>query len=140
MREVILPSGAKLQIGLSPFATAKGLYQAILKEVRTVEIKSSMEMANLYKEIFCVGFGTPEIEMWLWKCFERCTYEPVGGAALKIDKDTFEPASAREDYMTASMEVAKENVLPFVKSLYAEYLRVSSMIDDIQKSKSTMTT
>jgi hypothetical protein len=40
---------------------------------------------------------------------------------MKIVEDTFEPAEARDDYLKVMFEIAKENVLPFTKSLYAEY-------------------
>lgn len=129
MREVKLPSGAVLKITPAPFADAKALYQALLKEAQGVEIHSKMEMTNLYKELFCRGFSSPEVEKCLWKCLERCTYNG-GNGDLRVSNDTFEPVSARDDYMSVCMEVAKENVLPFVKSLYAEYQRILAMMPE----------
>lgn len=131
MREVKLPSGAVLKITPSPFKEAKALYQALLKEARGIEFSSKTELAALYKDIFCIGFASDEIERHLWECFKRCTYND-GKGDLKIDESTFEPMSARDDYMTVCIEVAKENVLPFVKSLYAEYQRISAMTENTQ--------
>lgn len=128
MVELKLPSGATLKITPSPFAESKALYQAFLKEARGVKFNSKTEMVEVYKELFCLGFSTPEIEKCLWKCFERCTYN-AGNGDLKIDASTFEPVGAREDYTQVCTEVAKENILPFVKSLYAEYQRISAMIE-----------
>lgn len=123
MKECKLPSGATLKITPSPFAISKSLYQAILKEAKGIAVGSGTEMASLYKELFCIGFSSPEIEKALWECFKRCTYNG-GNGDLRIDESTFEPVEARADYMTVCMEVAKENVGPFVNSLFAEYQRI----------------
>lgn len=131
MKEVKLPSGATLKITPSPFKDAKSLYQAILKEAKGVSINSKTEMAEIFKNLFCIGFSSEEIERHLWVCFSRCTYNG-GKGDLKIDADTFEPIEARDDYMQACMEVAKENILPFVKSLYAEYQRMLAMTENAQ--------
>ena len=50
--------------------------------------------------------------------FEWCVFRK---GPLKIDKDTFEPVENREDYIQVCLEVIKENVAPFLKSLFAEY-------------------
>ncbi len=120
MKEVVLPSGAKLKIYPASFEIAKALYQAVLKEAKTIPFTGQTEMANVYKDLFCVGFSSKEIEAALWACFLKVQYCDSRGE-LKIDKDTFEPIEARGDYVTVCMEVAKENIAPFVKSLYAEY-------------------
>lgn len=133
MRKVKLPSGAELTIQPAPFADAKNLYQSLLRELKSVRIDSEMQMVHLYKEIFCAGFSSPHIEECLWKCMERCTYDNGKTGALKIDKDTFEPVSAREDYMTVFTEVTKDNVSPFVKTLFADYKQFSQMIENTQK-------
>jgi hypothetical protein len=120
MREVNLPSGAVLMVMPSPFGTAKTLYQAILKEVQGIAISSTMEMATLYKDLFCKGFTSPAVEAALWECMKRCTCDQ-GKGQLKITPDTFEPVERRDDFMKVCVEVAKENVMPFMKSLYAEF-------------------
>jgi len=120
MREVKLPSGATLQVTPSPFAEARALYQAILRELRFVEVGSKTEISSLYKDLFCIGFASAAVEACLWECFKRCTYDS-GKGAFKIDNQTFEPIEARDDFMTVCIEVAKENVLPFGKSLFAVY-------------------
>lgn len=125
LKEVILPSGAKLKITPSPFAVAKNLYQAILKEFKNINLDSKTDLATLYKDLFCIGFSSPDIEKCLGECFKRCTYND-----LKIDDNTFEPLSSRDDYMNVCIEVAKENVLPFGKSLYAEYQRILSTVEN----------
>ncbi len=131
MKEVKLPSGAILKITPSPFAEAKALYQSILREARVVEFTAATDMASVYKNLFCVGFSSPEIEKCLWACFKRCIYNS-GKGDLKIDENTFEPIEARDDYMLVCVEVAKENILPFAKSLYAEYQRLLAMLEKPQ--------
>ena len=128
MKEMKLPSGAILKIGLSPFSDAKELCQAVLKEVKKLEFSSKTEMSTLYKEIFCAGFSSKNIEKYLWKCMQRCTYND-GKGDLKIDDQTFESVTAREDYMSVCIEVAKENIMPFMKSLYAEFQRILATVE-----------
>jgi len=130
MREVKLPSGAVLKIQVSPFSTAKALYQALLRELKTVPITSKTDMASVYKDLFCLGFSSDEIEARLLECFKRCTYNS-GAGDLKIDDQTFEPVERRDDYMTVCMEVAKDNVLPFAKSLYAQYADMLKVAENI---------
>lgn len=129
MKEVKLLSGAILKITPAPFEDARNLYQALLEELKPLQISSKTEMASIYKDLFCIGFSSKKIEACLWECFKKVIYHDKRGA-LKIDKDTFEPIEARDDYMKVCMEVAKENVLPFAKSLYAEYGRFLSMSDN----------
>lgn len=133
MRKVKLPSGAELTIQPAPFVDAKNLYQALLKELKGISIDLEMNMANLYKELFCVGFSSPQIEDSLWKCLARCTYDNGKTGPLKIALDTFEPIESREDYMTVCTEVTRDNVSPFVKTLFAEYERFTQMIESTRK-------
>lgn len=127
-----MPSGAVLKIGVSPFEVSKALYQAILEEAKAVAFVSTTEMASVYKDIFCVGLSSKKIEACLWECFKKCIYNS-GKGDLKIDKDTFEPVEARSDYVAVCIAVAKENIDPFVKGLYAEYSQFFEMIGSDQK-------
>lgn len=127
MREVTLTSGAVLKIGQVPFETSKALYQAVLEELKSLKINSEDQLAQLYKDIFCVGFSSKKIEAALWDCFKRCQYCDSRGD-LKIDKDTFEPVSARADYVQVCVEVMKENIDPFAKGLFAEYKTLAEII------------
>ena len=131
MREVKLPSGATLKIGLAPFADSKALYQALLAEGKGIELNAGTDTVSLFKQFFCSGFSSKEIEQCLWKCMERCTYNG-GKGDLKIDQDTFEPVEAREDFLVVCIEVGKENVSPFLKSLFVEYERFLAMMPNIQ--------
>lgn len=125
--EVKLNSGAKLEMNVAPFADAKALYQACLKELAGIEFKGQMDQIEMMKSVICRSFASPEIERCLSKCFERCRYN--GG---KLTMDCFEPVEARDDYMQVCIEVGKVNIMPFLKSLYAEYLQFSSILENIQ--------
>lgn len=120
-REIKLPSGATLKVTPAPFGDAKALYQALLREMKAIEIGPQSNMQDMFKSAFCIGLSSPEIERCLWDCMKRCTYN--GGAGdLKIDAETFEPVERRDDYIKVCVEVGRENVIPFANSLYAEYL------------------
>lgn len=116
-REVKLPSGAKLTIQVAPFKESRALYQAILEEFKGVKLDSKAEIdTNMWKDLFCIGLSSKKIESALSDCMKRVLYNGV-----RVDEDTWEPVEARDDYMTACFEVAKDNVAPFTKSLYAQY-------------------
>lgn len=129
-----MPSGASLRITLSPFSVSKALYQAVLKELKAVKMDTTMEVGSLFKEVFCSAFSSHEIEKCLFECFKRCTYSINSGPHLKIDDTTFEAEESRQDYMSVCMEVAKENLLPFLKGLLSEYQNgLKMMTEGFQK-------
>lgn len=122
--EIVLASGAKLHITLSPFKDAKALYQALLEEARTLKLDAEAEADfNFFKDVFCTAFSSKRVETALEKCFERCTYNDK-----RITADTFEPAEAREDYMQVCLEVAQHNVHPFTKSLSAQFSHILALL------------
>lgn len=131
MKEIDLPSGAKLKITEAPFADSRELYQAMLEEIKMINFHSSITFSHIIKEVICYGFSSKRIEFCLEKCFSRCLYNS-GNGDFKIDKNTFEPVESRDDYLTVCMEVAKENIMPFMTSLYAKY---KPIIDKIMKEK-----
>ncbi len=118
MREVDLPSGAKLKISMAPFAESKALFKAVLEEAKSIGIDAQKDITdiNMYKEIFCAGFSSKKIDDCLKPCLGRCTYNDS-----KITDDTFESAGSREDYLIVCYEVAVDNISPFLKSLYAKF-------------------
>lgn len=133
--EIVMPSGAKLKITLAPFVDARNLYQAVAKETKAVQITKLDQSAevdanvlNMLKEIICSSLYSKEIEAALELCMKRCMYD---GKQIKSVEDTFEPESARDDYLMVCFEVAKANILPFMKTLVQKY---SSIFQEIQKS------
>lgn len=123
-KSVTLQSGAKLEITVSPFAISRSLYQAVLEAVKDLELDPKAEVdVNFFKDLFCVGLSSKKIESCLNECMKRVTYN-----GLKITDETWEPIEAREDYLDTCFEVAKENLLPFTKSLYAKYAPIVEML------------
>ena len=117
LKVVTLPSGAMLKISLSPFKVARELYRAVLEEAKGLKFDPKQEIdVNMFKDLFCTAVSSRKIEETLWECFKKATYNGLG-----ITEDTFEPLDARDDYLTACLEVAKVNILPFTKSLFAQY-------------------
>lgn len=117
MKEVTLPSGAILKISVSPFAVARDLFQAVTEEMKNLHISASTEIdVNLFKDMFCAGVSSKRVEKALVECLKKATYN-----GLKITEETFEPVEAREDYIVVMFEVAKENLAPFMKSLFASF-------------------
>ena len=124
-----LPSGAELEITPAPFKEAKALYMAVADELKGLRLNPEAEVdVNFFKDLFCTGLASKKIETALADCMKRVTYN-----GLKITDDTWEPLDARQDYLTACFEVAKENISPFTKSLSAQFG------DVLQKLKGSLT-
>lgn len=127
MKDVKLPSGRTLKITMAPFKESKELYQAVLEEMRALKLDPKAEVdANFFKDLFCVGMASKKIEAAVWVCIKRATIDD-----LKIDDESFEKAEHRDDYFTVLFEVAKENVQPFTKSLYAQYSNVLGNLQNV---------
>ncbi len=132
MKLIDLPSGAKLSITLAPFKDSKTLYQAVLEEMKTLKLDPEADVdVNLWKDLFCTFLSSKKIETALSACMQRALYNN-----LKISDDTFEPEAARDDYLTVAWEVAYANVLPFLKSLSAQYAPLLEKAKSTLKSKS----
>jgi hypothetical protein len=122
--KIKLQSGAELAITLAPFEDSKNLYQALLSELKVLKVEYNTEIdVNFFKDIFCVGFSSKAVEAALWKCMSRVTYND-----LKVTKDTFEVEEARQDYFDVCFEVARANIAPFTKNLYAKYESVRAKL------------
>lgn len=127
--DIKLPSGADLNITLASFQDSKELWSAVLEEAKGLRANPDVEIdVNLFKDMFCTAFSSKKIEAALWKCMQKCRYRDDDRGDLKIDSTTFEPVSAREDYMTVCFEVAKANCAPFLKTLASSYSQVLGVL------------
>lgn len=124
MREVDLPSGAKLKFHQAPYRDAYSLFQSFLEEMRSLKLDPKMDLGdpNLKKDVFCSLVISKKFEAKLSECMKRALYNE-----LRITDDTWEPAEARGDYIPACFEVAMENIAPFMKGLYAK----SNLLEEI---------
>lgn len=126
--KVTLPSGSILEITVGSFQESKALYMAVMEELKVLKLDPTAEVdVNLFKDMFCAALSSKKIEAALDVCMKRVTYN-----GLKVTQDTFEPVEAREDYLNVCFEVAKENIQPFTKNLYAQFG------DIFQKVKSSL--
>ncbi len=123
MKDIQLPSGAVLKIHLAPFVDAKALYQAVLGELKDIDFNANLDVTSVFKDIACLGFSSRKIEDALNQCMKRCLYND-----MKIDKDTFEPEEARQDYPVVCIQIAQENIAPFMKSLFAAFGEVTQKV------------
>jgi hypothetical protein len=119
-KEKKLPSGAVLRFNLAKFEDGRDLYQAFAEETKAVRFNSTRETGEVWKDLAVIALSSKTIEAAIWKCFKRATYD-TGTGEMKITTETFEPPEAREDYIPALLEIGKENLQPFMKSLYAEF-------------------
>ncbi len=125
---VKLPSQAELKITPAPFAEAKALYQAILAEAKGTRIDFTTDIdMNFMKDLACLAFSSKSIEDAVMVCMKRALYN-----GKNINQDTFEPEEAREDYIPAMVEIAKVNIAPFMKSLYAQLRALPALIQSSQ--------
>lgn len=116
-KEVVLPSGRKLEITMGSFVESKALYTAAMEELKGIKLDPNAEVdVNLYKDMFCAALSSRKIEQAMDALLKRCTYD-----GLRIVADTFEPEEARGDYLEVMFYVAEENIKPFTKNLYAKF-------------------
>lgn len=121
MKEISLPSGAKLRLHEAPIEKSHELYQAVLAEVGEVEFKVSKEIENfgvqeLLKNILCKGFSSKRVHAAATACFEKCLYNDE-----KLSMGTFEAAERRQDFTPALTAVVEENIAPFAKGLWSVF-------------------
>lgn len=119
MQEVNMPSGAKLTISEIPFKVAKALFQSVTDEAKGLRMDPGADVdVNLFKDIFCTACSSRKVELALAECMKRAHYN-----GSTITDETWEPEAARGDYLAACYEVGKAALLPFTKSLSAQYGR-----------------
>lgn len=113
MREVNLPSGAKLNVSSAPFKDAKQLFQVMAKEWKDLD-PSVMASPSGMTAMFMAAFSSVEVEKALWPCMVRSLYN-----GQKIVPDTFEPEEARQDFIPAALEIVADNITPFTRGLFS---------------------
>lgn len=128
MRIVNLPSGAELKVSLAPFSEANALFKAVSAEAKNLKVSFETDVdVNLLKDIVCAAVSSDKIEACIWDCMKKSLYN-----GLKMSKETFEPEEARQDYYVVLLEVAKDNLLPFTKSLSAQFGDIMKKINPAQ--------
>lgn len=136
-KKFAMPSGAELAVTVAPFADAMALLKASLATLKGIKLdkesleqeiktlkdlsKSPSAMSMLVERV--VSFATSDaVESSLFRCFQRTTYTPPGGAPQKVAPGLFDHpehgGAAREDYAQMVASVLEVNCAPFlVKAL-----------------------
>lgn len=129
MKEVDLPSGAKLVVTMADFETGKSLFQAVAEELSQARISSSDEILVVVKNLMCIGVYSKKIDSCLKECFKSVSYN---GIRIVKGNSVFEDEKAREDYLQVCYEVALVNLRPFTKNLSALF---STLMGEIQSAQ-----
>ncbi|MGH9864499.1 MAG: phage tail assembly chaperone [Candidatus Acidiferrales bacterium] len=113
MTDIIAPSGAKVKIGMAPFADAMALKNAVARELAASGVKADAidDLSGLLPALLAIDCS-PAVYAAIFKCLVRCSYN-----GQKITENTFEDAEARGDYYDIIIACAKENLSPFFKNL-----------------------
>lgn len=126
-KAVTLPSGAKLEITLSPVEISYELFSVISEELKTLKMHGTQEIDyNLIKDMLLTGICSKKIKAAVKECMKRALYDGV-----RIDDQTFEPKEKRQDLLVVMYEVAVENIAPFTKSLSALFV---DMFQEVKRS------
>lgn len=121
-----LKSGRALLMSIAPFAVGTKLFKTVMAELRAVDIdvtkldlnadinlaKMDPKLLNVIKNVACEIASSEVIEATLFECMARCTID-----GKKIDRSTFDPPDARQDYLPVAWEVMKFNLTPFFRGL-----------------------
>jgi hypothetical protein len=87
-----------------------------------------------------VSFATSgDVDAALFRCFQRATYTPPGGAAMKVTLGLFDHTehgnAAREDYAQIVAHVLEVNCRPFVAAALSGFLaRPKAMVESAAPS------
>jgi len=111
-----LSSGAVLEFDLAPFLEAEELFQVFTGELKPIKLEKDTHVVTMYKDAIFTLMSSKNFRAAIWVCLKRALYN-----GQRVTEKTFEPQSAREDYLACLYEVAKENLAPFTKDLYARF-------------------
>lgn len=127
LHEIKLPSGAMLRVNLASFADSKELFQSFLEEAQKVRFDFTLDSEvnlDMFKDIIFIGLSSKKIERALWECMKVALYNDK-----KINEETFESEEARQDYLPVVFEVARLNIAPFTKNLFALLLPLKAVME-----------
>jgi hypothetical protein len=131
IKEITLNSGKVLKVDLCEFEIGKDLFQAVMEEIKALKMDENASIdVNFYKDLFCAYISSKRIESCVWRCFDKVIYDN-----MKVNKDLFNTnLQAREDYLDIVWEVAKENLAPFTKNLYAQFSRIQGEMNKLSQA------
>lgn len=140
--KVILPSKAVLELTMGTIEECDNLLNAFLNEAQNVginlgkdfkglesfgEMDVNSDMVNTMKNAFCQIVKSKAVKEAVFVCGKRGTYNNA-----PLSKDSFEPETARGDYLIAIKEVVWFNLSPFFVNLNS---KLSAIIQRIGTSQ-----
>ena len=124
MKKLTLPSGRILEVGLSPWETGENLYQTIAGELLKMVSSAHQELDESFiLKIGLLVVSSKEVKRDIWACTPKCLID-----GERLTRDHFEDEAHRDDYLLAMKEIAMVNIMPFMKSLYAQYAPILEML------------
>jgi hypothetical protein len=129
--KVILENGAELEMTLGSFAEAQDLLQVITKSLKDSKVSLNDDIGDLntIKDIFLSLLSDKEIPKAILPLIKRTTLNGIRITSF----DFFEDEKYRECYIPILWEVAKFNLMPFMKGLFSKLQGISPMIKSSQK-------
>lgn len=133
---ITLKSGAELQIQLGSFALGTRLLKTVAKTLAEVEIDFELsdlkdigsKDINTLKNVLLALIASESVERDTMECAKKCLYNKE-----RIVTDTFEPETARADYLPVMVEVIKANLRPFFSGLDLSSLTSSKPTSPAQR-------
>ncbi len=121
MSEFTASSGAKVVIGMAPFADAMALKNCIARELAGTNFNIDLAKlkdfdVSLFAPAILTIDSSDAVYAALFKCLARCSYN-----GDKITEKTFEAEGARGDYYDIALASIKENLSPFFKNLASKF-------------------
>lgn len=115
--ELKLPSGKILRADPSTFDKGKHLYQTVMREAKNLgsEITTDIDETLIFR-LGMLALSSETIEKAIWECVDKTLID-----GDRVTKAYFEVVENRDDYFTFLFEVAKVNIAPFTKSLFAQF-------------------
>lgn len=137
---ITLPSGAQLELKVGSFDDAVTLRKAVSRELVLVNVNlGSFDLGDLenvgpdeinaFKNIMFQLLGSDAVEAALWRCMKPSLYN--GQITIPA---TFQPETAREDYLVVAWEVMVLHLRPFFKSLLTLLPQKAAATDESPKS------
>lgn len=128
-------TGANIVINVAPFEDALALNNAVGNPVLglKIDIEPNFDLENAAQLHYVTVVSTQAgVQALIMKCLKRCTYN-----GHSIVQTTFDKPEAREDYFEVAIACLKENMAPFVSSLFSQFSALSEAYQakraDIQK-------
>jgi hypothetical protein len=144
--EMILDSGARLQITLSDFDVCDRLLIAVSKELEGVGLNLGLKSGglgdilnmdidkdqalNTLKNAILRLSSSTLVRPILWECMGRVVYN-----GEKVTPKTFEPIEARGDWPIVAKEVLVNNLLPFFPKASSLFTALGKAVTKDQGTK-----